>query len=167
VRNRILLHLTHGESFFRPRPCQSGLQNFGHGNVRAALGYASLAAENSDDQSSSSWFQKLKGVFKGKTTSSETKPAVASGSLEAAPATAMEGDLTMEKFADELKKARQFGSMTSFGRGLPRGGELSAIKSLERQEEILRALHRCGPTVCALDCGIRKGLLAGWWLYSE
>lgn len=96
MRNRILLHLTHGESFFRPRPCQSGLQNFSHGNVRAALGYASLAAENSDDQSSSSWFQKLKGVFKGKTTSSETKPAVASGSLEAATATAMEGDLTME-----------------------------------------------------------------------
>lgn len=96
MRNRILLHLTHGESFFRPRPCQSGLQNFSHGNVRAALGYASLAAENSDDQSSSSWFQKLKGVFKGKTTSSETMPAAASGSWEAAPATAVEGDLTME-----------------------------------------------------------------------
>jgi hypothetical protein len=59
------------------------------------------------------------------------------------------------EFADELKKARQFGSMTSFGRGLPRGGELSAIKSLERQEEILRALHRCGPTVsCQLILGV-------------
>ena len=96
LRNRILLHLTHGESFFRPRPCQSGPQNFSHGNFQAALGYASLAAENSDDQSSSSWFQKLKGVFKGKTTSSETTPSAASGSCEFAAATATEGDLTME-----------------------------------------------------------------------
>jgi hypothetical protein len=52
-------------------------------------------------------------------------------------------------FADELKKARQFGSLTTFGRGLPRGGEMSAVKSLERQEGILRALARHDPVVCA------------------
>jgi hypothetical protein len=50
-------------------------------------------------------------------------------------------------FADELKKARQFGSLTTFGRGLPRGGEMSAVKSLERQEGILRALARRDPVV--------------------
>lgn len=50
-------------------------------------------------------------------------------------------------FADELKKARQFGSMTTFGRGLPRGGEMSAVKSLQRQEDILRALYRRDPLV--------------------
>lgn len=67
------------------------------------------------------------------------------------------------EFADELKKARQFGSMTSFGRGLPRGGELSAIKSLERQEEILRALHRCGPMV---SCQINSWGPAIWDKYN-
>jgi hypothetical protein len=51
-------------------------------------------------------------------------------------------------FADELKKAWQFGSLTTFGRGLPRGGEMSAVKSLERQEGILRALARRDPVVC-------------------
>lgn len=53
-------------------------------------------------------------------------------------------------FADELKKARQFGSMTTFGRGLPRGGEMSAVKSLERQENILRALYKRDPVVSFL-----------------
>lgn len=54
-------------------------------------------------------------------------------------------------FADELKKARQFGSMTTFGRGLPRGGEMSAVKSLQRQEDILRALYKRDPVVSVLD----------------
>jgi hypothetical protein len=51
-------------------------------------------------------------------------------------------------FADELKKARQFGSMTTFG--LPRGGEMSAVKSLQRQEDILRALYKRDPVVSCL-----------------
>lgn len=55
-------------------------------------------------------------------------------------------------FADELKKARQFGSMTTFGRGLPRGGEMSAVNSLQRQEAILRALHKRDPAVSLLGC---------------
>lgn len=54
-------------------------------------------------------------------------------------------------FADELGKARRFGSMTQFGRGLPRGGEMSAVKSLQRQEEILRALHKRDPVVKCLS----------------
>jgi len=55
-------------------------------------------------------------------------------------------------FADELKKARQFGSMTTFGRGLPRGGEMSAVKSLQRQEDILRALYKRDPVVSLPGC---------------
>lgn len=61
-------------------------------------------------------------------------------------------DLCMADFADELKKARQFGSMTTFGRGLPRGGEMSAVKSLQRQEDILRALHKRDPVVSYVGC---------------
>lgn len=92
ARNRILAHLIHGEPCFRPHLCLSGLENSSYGNAQAALGYASSAADSSDDQSSSSWFQKLKGVFKGKTRSPQMTPVAASGSQE----TATEGVLTME-----------------------------------------------------------------------
>ncbi|CAM6036584.1 unnamed protein product [Sphagnum compactum] len=106
----------------------------------SSSGFASAVESGTNDEPSpSSWFQKLKGVFTGKTSPG--------GSAQVAQesATVSQQDLTMENFADELKKARQFGSLTTFGRGLPRGGEMSAVKSLERQEGILRALARRDP----------------------
>lgn len=51
----------------------------------------------------------------------------------------------MAEFADELKKAQTFGKLTQFGRGLPRGGEAIAARSLQRQEEILRKLATYSP----------------------
>ena len=53
---------------------------------------------------------------------------------------AREALLDLSEFADQLKRARQFGQLTSFGRGLPRGGEASVVASLKRQEDITRAL---------------------------
>lgn len=51
----------------------------------------------------------------------------------------------MAGFANELKKAQAFGKMTQFGRGLPRGGEAVAARSLQRQEDILRKLATYSP----------------------
>lgn len=44
------------------------------------------------------------------------------------------------EFADQLKQARNFGSLTQFGRGLPKGGEQVVARSLEFQEKIVRAM---------------------------
>lgn len=109
----------------------------GYGNLSTAAGYATSSESGSEG---GSWFQKLKGVFTGK-PSSEPQPQVATPDAKAT----RPKDFTMLNFADELKKARQFGSMTTFGRGLPRGGEMSAVKSLQRQEDILRALYKRDP----------------------
>ncbi|KAL2643806.1 hypothetical protein R1flu_011393 [Riccia fluitans] len=67
--------------------------------------------------------------------------AAAAGQVQESRATTSAGeDFDLATFADQLKRARQFGKLTQFGRGLPKGGEAIAQRSLERQEEILRKL---------------------------
>lgn len=144
VRQRLIAHLSRREPCFRSCPRRLGF---------LAQSYATAAGSGNDEaasssSSSSSWFQRLKGVFKG-TTAPETQPQTQQPKvpepMASDPKATLPGDFTMENFADELKKARQFGSMTTFGRGLPRGGEMSAVKSLQRQEDILRALYKRDP----------------------
>ncbi|KAG0627076.1 hypothetical protein M758_2G171900 [Ceratodon purpureus] len=136
VRQRLIAHSFRGKPCFRVL----GVEPQGYGNGSSAAGYAT---ESGQDEASSTWFQTLKGVLEGK-ESSETKPQgsepVASDSKATLP-----GDFTMENFTDELKKARQFGSVTTVGRGLLGGGEMSVVMSLKRHEDILRALYKRDP----------------------
>ncbi|CAI5967209.1 unnamed protein product [Closterium sp. NIES-64] len=52
------------------------------------------------------------------------------------------GDGRMEKaeFANQLKRARQFGQLTTFGKSLPKGGQSVVTNSLRKQEVITLAL---------------------------
>lgn len=142
MRQRLISRLSRGDPCRRLCPGVLGFSPQGHGSVSTAAGYAT-SSESGQSEGSASWFQKLKGVFKG-IPSSESRPQGPEPKV-ADPKAILPGDFTMENFADELGKARRFGSMTQFGRGLPRGGEMSAVKSLQRQEEILRALHKRDP----------------------
>lgn len=72
-----------------------------------------------------SWFAKIKEVFTGKKTE-DSQPAAATSSV------------TLESYADELKKARKLGSMAQFVRG--RGSEATISDAFEKQEAIIRAL---------------------------
>ncbi|GJP81721.1 hypothetical protein CLOP_g11858 [Closterium sp. NIES-67] len=44
------------------------------------------------------------------------------------------------EFANQLKRARQFGQLTTFGKGLPKGGQNAVTGSLKKQEVIAFAL---------------------------
>lgn len=46
----------------------------------------------------------------------------------------------LDAFAKQLGQARTFGSLASFGRGLPRGGEAAVTASLKQQQDIALAL---------------------------
>ncbi|KAJ7529184.1 hypothetical protein O6H91_15G037000 [Diphasiastrum complanatum] len=106
--------------------------------------FTGTASQRSADSSSSpSWLDRIKGVFTGiKAPAPASQPV--SDDAQAVP---QESVFTMEAFADELKKARKLGSLTQFGKGLPRGGEATVSQSLLRQETILRALSKYDPQV--------------------
>ncbi|CAM6129673.1 unnamed protein product [Calypogeia fissa] len=112
-------------------------------NVRA---YRFSSSASEEPSSSSSWFQRLKGLFLGQ---EKVQTQADGGAVSSQPSggtvTAAVDDLNLEKFADELRKAQAFGKLTQFGRGLPRGGEAVAACSLQRQEEILRKLASYSP----------------------
>eukprot|EP00897_Mesotaenium_endlicherianum_P007304 jgi/Mesen1/6601/ME000338S05779 len=74
----------------------------------------------SKEEGGASWFGKLKGFFGSKKAEQE--------------------EFTLDQFADQLKKARSYGSLMQFRRGLPRGGENVLARSLEHQEAVIRAM---------------------------
>jgi hypothetical protein len=94
VRQRLIAHLSRGEPCFRSCPRRLGFP---------AQSYATAAGSGNDEaassSSSSSWFQRLKGVFKG-TTSSETHPQTqqpnAPEPMASDPKATLPGDFTME-----------------------------------------------------------------------
>ncbi|CAM6103658.1 unnamed protein product [Calypogeia fissa] len=120
-----------------------GILSRGVMNVRA---YPFSSSASEEPSSSSSWLQRLKGLFLGQ---EKVQIVADGGAVSSQPSggtvTAAVDDLNLEKFADELRKAQAFGKLTQFGRGLPRGGEAVAARSLQRQEEILRKLASYSP----------------------
>jgi hypothetical protein len=72
-----------------------------------------------------SWVDKIKGVFTGQKPE-DSQPAGAASSV------------TLENYADELKKARKLGSLAQFVRG--RSSEATMSDAFEKQEAIIRAL---------------------------
>eukprot|EP00249_Psilotum_nudum_P012035 c23545_g1_i2 orf=178-651(+) len=94
-----------------------------------------------------SWFDKVKGVFKGKTDPAASTQKTPAGTDPAHLQSASSSvEFTLITFADEIKKARRVGSFAQFGVGLPRGGEAAVSHSLERQETIARAIACYNPT---------------------
>ena len=98
VRQRVISHLSRGEPCFRSCPRVLGFPAQGYGNGSTGARYAT-SSESGQEEASSSWFQRLKGVFRGK-SSSETQPQ---GSEPKAPASkvldpnaTLPGDFTME-----------------------------------------------------------------------
>ena len=97
MRQRLIAHLSRGEPCFRSCPRVLGVAAQGYGNGSSAT--AGYATESGQDEGSSSWFQRLKGVFKGK-ESSETKPqgseTKASEPVVSDSKGILPGDFTME-----------------------------------------------------------------------
>lgn len=87
LRQRLISHLSRG---------QPGLRVLTRGNVNASTA-AGYATSSESEDPNSSWFQKLKGVFKGK-SSSETLPQASEPKASESKAT-LPGDFTMESKA--------------------------------------------------------------------
>lgn len=98
-----------------------------------ALSTSTGSSEEEPPPARQSWFERLKGAVIGR-----TKPTIAP-TLPAGES-ARPDVLTLDQFAEQLQKARRFGSLTEFGRGLPRGGQRLAAASLERQEQIIHSM---------------------------
>lgn len=88
ARQRLLVHLSAGRSSHPLGLLNRGC-GYGYGHTSFASGFASTTEGGSEEASaSSSWFQKLKGVFRGKgETKSDTPSSAKVGS---------EADFTME-----------------------------------------------------------------------
>lgn len=94
----MISHLSRGEPCLRSCPWVLGCPPQGYRNVATTAGYATSSESGRGEASnSSSWFQKLKGIFKGK-TSSETQPQ-ASEPKASDPKATLPGDFTMESKA--------------------------------------------------------------------
>lgn len=96
MRQRLISHLSRGEPL-RSCPRVLGSPAQGNGNI----GLRGYATESGQDETSSSWFQRLKGVFKGKASSETSQPpqgleSKAPESKVLDPTATLPGDFTME-----------------------------------------------------------------------
>eukprot|EP00252_Welwitschia_mirabilis_P003229 TRINITY_DN13313_c0_g2_i1.p1 TRINITY_DN13313_c0_g2~~TRINITY_DN13313_c0_g2_i1.p1 ORF type:complete len:277 (+),score=51.46 TRINITY_DN13313_c0_g2_i1:242-1072(+) len=92
-----------------------------------------------------SLFDKLKTVFTG--NQSQDVQTDAEKSPQTKPENPVARDsssFTLEKYADELKKARRLGSLSQFFQG--RGSEPTLTKAFEKNEAITRVLAAFDPT---------------------
>ncbi|KAK4282858.1 hypothetical protein QN277_014185 [Acacia crassicarpa] len=84
-------------------------------------------------QAHASWMEKVKGVFTGKKTTSDSNESEISSD-----------SFTLLRFADEMKKARRVGAFKQYMVG--RSSEATFSDAFEKQEAIIRCLAGFDPT---------------------
>eukprot|EP00245_Coleochaete_scutata_P013624 TRINITY_DN5606_c0_g1_i1.p1 TRINITY_DN5606_c0_g1~~TRINITY_DN5606_c0_g1_i1.p1 ORF type:complete len:260 (+),score=46.92 TRINITY_DN5606_c0_g1_i1:131-910(+) len=80
--------------------------------------------EEAENKAPVSFFERMKSVFKREAKTEDP-----------------EDSFDMNNFLKQLRDAQRLGSLASFGRGLPRGGEKVVAQSLKQQEAIVLAMN--------------------------